>query len=402
MAHAAAPQITSTSTTVGGAEVDLVMVNAVVTFSATATDADGDTLTYKWDFKDGSQIVEGPDKASVQHAFAKAMLLDQPYNVLLTVSDGTLSDVTTVPITVLAPNDGAAGVTNITQDNNITIQNPLNNLSVRTVNSNGGVLELLIDSSGLGAGPFDISTEFQEKPGLTLGNQVVAGYRPVAKFKERTIVKATVTASQAGQEVGQVKMTVPINALETGEFASGSVLKPNPAVITIKKIKGKMYFSGKNDSKLDKVDVSGSFVLPAGYDLAQNQEFWFSAGNVPDMSPIDPKGKMTSVSTEYHYASKVKLKYPRMPKDNKITTGNEDPVQFSFTLNINQLDIYGFATEGITNQLLPGEAGLKTVRRNLQIACVFSGTAYEVVAPVDFSFKSTAAGDAGMFATPKP
>ena len=60
-------------------------------FSAAASDADGDTLTYRWDFGDGSTGAG----ALVEHAYAKA----GTYTAVVTVSDGTESVTDSVTLT---------------------------------------------------------------------------------------------------------------------------------------------------------------------------------------------------------------------------------------------------------------------------------------------------------------
>lgn len=61
------------------------------TFGASTWDVDGDTLTYAWDFGDGATSNE----TTVIHQFADS---NQPYNVTLTVSDGTNEVIKTIKI----------------------------------------------------------------------------------------------------------------------------------------------------------------------------------------------------------------------------------------------------------------------------------------------------------------
>lgn len=71
------PEIQSLGGQLSGAE------GASLIFAAVATDPGADTLTYTWDFGDGSDPVSGTDLASVEHLFAG----DGIYAVQLTVSD---------------------------------------------------------------------------------------------------------------------------------------------------------------------------------------------------------------------------------------------------------------------------------------------------------------------------
>jgi len=60
-----------------------------------SSDADGDPLTYNWDFGDGGSIANG---ATLTHTYVAANV----YTVTLTVSDGTCSDTATSTATIVA------------------------------------------------------------------------------------------------------------------------------------------------------------------------------------------------------------------------------------------------------------------------------------------------------------
>lgn len=70
-------------TSAPSATPDPVIVGGTVTFSASATDPEGDALTYAWDFGDGTNAVG----SQAQHAFMSPGV----YTAQATVSDGTLS-----------------------------------------------------------------------------------------------------------------------------------------------------------------------------------------------------------------------------------------------------------------------------------------------------------------------
>ncbi len=85
-----APEIASLT-----GDSDVQGVNAA-NFSASANDADGDSLTYTWDFGDGSAAVAGINLTDVSHTYA-----DGQYSVTLTVTDGhNGSDTATHQVTV--------------------------------------------------------------------------------------------------------------------------------------------------------------------------------------------------------------------------------------------------------------------------------------------------------------
>jgi hypothetical protein len=77
-----------------------------VTFAATASDSDGDTLTYLWDFGDGYTSSE----QNPTHAYAN----DGEYMATLTVSDGTVTVTKSIPVSIAnavpSVNAGSDGV----------------------------------------------------------------------------------------------------------------------------------------------------------------------------------------------------------------------------------------------------------------------------------------------------
>jgi chitodextrinase len=84
-----APEITSVTLSTGS---KAAKVGQAVTFTAAATDADGDQLTYSWDFGDGTTAAG--DVA--QHSYAGA----GAYRAVVTVSDGGDTATQAVLVTV--------------------------------------------------------------------------------------------------------------------------------------------------------------------------------------------------------------------------------------------------------------------------------------------------------------
>ena len=81
------------------------VIGFAVNFSGTASsDADGDALTYSWDFGDGGSLGNG---ASPQHTYATA----GTYTVTLTADDGTCSDTATTTASIVAEFPAAAFTT---------------------------------------------------------------------------------------------------------------------------------------------------------------------------------------------------------------------------------------------------------------------------------------------------
>jgi len=84
-----APEITATTITSGGKQA---RAGQLLTFSASATDADGDHLDYAWDFGDGTSATG----ALVEHAYARA----GTYTATVTVTDGVDTVVDSVTVAV--------------------------------------------------------------------------------------------------------------------------------------------------------------------------------------------------------------------------------------------------------------------------------------------------------------
>src|SRR5262245_33323020 len=83
-----------------------VRVGNPIAFTATAADPDGDTLTYLWDFGDGT--------TSTEQNPTKAFLAAATRTVTVAVSDGTGNTVTSAPLTVVVQanrNPSANGLT---------------------------------------------------------------------------------------------------------------------------------------------------------------------------------------------------------------------------------------------------------------------------------------------------
>ena len=57
-------------------------------------------------------------------------------------------------------------------------------------------------------------------------------------------------------------------------------------------------------------------------------------------------------------------------------------------MSATNLEVFGFSADGITNALLPSEAGQKSVQRTVQVGFVFGGTAYRAAVPVTFKLSS--------------
>lgn len=84
-----APDLTSATITTGKGKPK---AGDLLAFSAAATDADGDSLRYRWDFGDGT----GAAGALVEHAYTSS----GSYTAVVTVTDGSADATASVPVTV--------------------------------------------------------------------------------------------------------------------------------------------------------------------------------------------------------------------------------------------------------------------------------------------------------------
>ena len=95
---------------------DPIHVNETVKFTSTSTDADGDDLTFTWDFGDGSDLSSEDNPTYIYKE-------ENIYTITLTVSDGTASNSTSREVNVgVEISSNIAPVANFTyQATNLTV-----------------------------------------------------------------------------------------------------------------------------------------------------------------------------------------------------------------------------------------------------------------------------------------
>ena len=91
---------------------NVTAAGGTVAFDCTATDADGDNLTYTWDFGDG----ETSDQEDPEHIYAA----NGSYIVTVTVNDGTDSFTTDPDIVLVGNQAPVAGFTYLTDNLTVT------------------------------------------------------------------------------------------------------------------------------------------------------------------------------------------------------------------------------------------------------------------------------------------
>jgi len=352
--------------------------NAVKAGVSITFTADTDGTKFLWDFGDGS-----PQESTnpVTHTFN----IEGTFTVNLEVSNQAGAATAKLTVKVFAPASGGTGVKNAS-DGDAAIVNPLNGLSVKVMNSEGGVIELSINVDALNRAAFDVSTDFD---GVGGRQSTATGTKPVTKVEKAGIVVATISATDAGTTTlrGKARKTIVVGRKETGEKPL-STAAPASSDINLASMKGKFLF---NKDTPDSVSFVGTIELPAGMDLSQPQEFSMGMGNVIDTVMVDPKGKTSDKGT-LERITKLNIKYPKLPKDETLTTTGQK-AKITITMSTANMDSIGFDTEGITAALRNDEAGEKSVPRSIQVAMVLAGVSYEGTAPVEY--KVSKKGDAG-------
>ena len=361
------------------------LVNTNVTYTLTAMGGDP-TLgqSYSLFFGDGSAVVTGFVAANSSVDVVHVYTTPGTYTVSATLTDGINPGSLTAQELIPAP--GAPGEKNVS-DNTDTVTNPLNNLKISVLNSNGGVIQLGIDVSTLKRETFNVSTNFDDIPGRSA---VVTGIRPVHPFTNHGIFIATVSATDpvTGTLIGKGRKTLALSTRETGEALSANAPSgnaPSPR-ITPFSMKGKFVFSG---SKTDSVSYSGMIKLPPGLDTSKVHELGIAIGNIVSTTTVDAKGAGKSIGA----LKKLKVTYVKFKKG--ATTKGGEVAKIDATLSAAGLVAAGFDTEGIASTAADATKG-KKAPRSIQIAVVLEGVTYEALAPVTFSLSSKA--DSGIIA----
>ncbi len=387
------PTIRSVRATVNGTDVSAVLQGTSVTFIADAIGPNGDTLSYSWDFQDGSTATGN----NIAHTYGPKTPTT-PLKIVLTVRGGGGTAQGTVALKVLAPSSGGVGVLNLGDETHVVVVNPVSKMSVNIARSNGGAIEFVVDTTSLvRAATLDVSTSFKLQPGMAVSDAVQSGYRPAAKFSNCGVVVVESTATDTATKVivGTARRTVALSALETDDVnVTLKLPKPSSSKVKVTGLTGKFTFSGKKDSALDSVSVRSSVALPAGMELGKPQVLSVGLGNVVDSISISAKGSPTAKKGTDGILQKVKVKYPKLAKG-KTTTAGTESAQISFTFSAKDLDRAGFDTDGITNNIAASEKGQKSITRSVQLVYVFGGVAYETLVNVNFGLKTSKNGDTG-------
>lgn len=367
--------------------------NTDVTFNLTATDPDSATLNFSLDFGDTSPAVLGQFTQGVPQSFTHKFTQAGTFTLIVSVTDGGAPITATLSQVLIAPASGGTNVPNISQGGDV-IENPVDGLMIGVSKSDGGVIELSIDASGLRTrDTLTFTTEWGDIAGRAA---VVFGPRPVHGYIQRGIYVAKVTATDStGKMVGKGRKTLAISAGETGEVTTPKVFRkaapatPGPlllnapsTVINLDSMSGKFVFNG---DKKDQVTFSGTFQLPAGYDPTQTHQFSLGMGNIVINAGVDAKGKGIQLdgTTLKKLTISAKLKKGAVAKGGEIARMT---ATFSTAGMVNS----GFDTEGVTRNATDLNAK-NTAPRKIQVAFQLDGAAFESLIPVQFSVSKDSA-----------
>ena len=366
-----------TVTDAAGNPVTSTLTGTALTFTAAATSAATAPITYTWDFGDGSAPISGNP---VTHAYS----IEGTFSAVVSASNGQLSATQSVSITTLAPNSGGQGVPNLSQGLTEII-NPIDKIGISVINSNGGVIQLNIDTDNV-PNVVNLLTQFVDVNSTSLSS---GSSTPLFKAKTFGVFVATATATDAANNPMKGRKTIVVGAAEVGTALTLTAM-PKSQTLSKLSLAGKFNFAAGDSraliplagSSFDTVSFSGVVELPAGLDLSQGQTVDFGIGNILDSVTVSAKGKAT-LPSDNSLVKKFQIKFPKLSKGATTTTAGQ-LATISLTIGGPGFSASGFDTEGVTSKLATGEPAKKPVNRTIQVAFVLGGVAYQVRVPVLF------------------
>lgn len=193
-----------------------------------------------------------------------------------------------------------------------------------------------------------------------------------------------------GKKRGKIRKTITINSTDLGGSAAARDAEAEPradgttdGTLNLASLAGKFLFTS---SKQDKVTFTGSFTLPVGYNPKQTggNDISIGMGNVLDTVHLDEKGKATLPTTE-NRITKFTMRVPKLATG--VATGTET-ARVSMTMNVADLDIQGFDSEGITASVRSDESNQTSVARYVQVDMLVGGQTFSVLSSVEFKLDS--------------
>jgi len=360
------PAITSMS-----ASKDPMFAGDTTTLAAQASNPNNGTLSFTWNFADGTPAGTGNP---VDHSYAAP----GQYTVSVTASDGTyFSQPGPLVMVVDAPNSGGENVKNVA-DGAPPVPNPLNGISITVERSDGGVIELFVDVSAFNRDAFDVATNFNG-PASLLNQTPVKGFHPVQKFTDPNVYVATSTAYTAGTTTfrGKARRTLALSNREVG-LPVKYTEDPASHSMAFKSIRGRFSFSLGQRAAIasDTVTVTALMELPVGLKVTDEHDLSVGVGNIIDHVKLNTRGLGKSTG-DSGSVKRVSIRYPKVDRNTKLTAGPPAKriARIALTLSAKDLVAKGFDTEGVD----PSGNGN---RLQVQTAVVLAGVSYQVSAPV--------------------
>jgi PKD repeat protein len=348
------------------------LINTVVTFTANGVSPAGQTLTYQWNFGDGTAVVTGNP---VTHTYTAT----GEYRVTAGALDqsGRIGIFGNFVQFVADSNDPSLNITTGT-----TTTSP-DGVVITVSPAPVGVLALNLDVTGGSVerrASVDFNTSFLVPSRVATAS--VPGRNPTQKIDREGVVVATATGQDPSSPTNVMRgqKTIPVGATDLGQDPDApDTLTDAQKVMSATKLAGKFDFV---QDKTDQVKLTCELMIPAGYDLTRSHELSVGLANVADRIVLDAKGKPTGLS-DRGVLSKVKIKYPRSKTG---ATTSASIARLDITLAAPNLDEAGFGSDGVT----PDNPG----NIKLQLAVVLAGLPYTGEVPA--TFKVSSKGDKGQ------
>ncbi|MEI6235555.1 MAG: hypothetical protein WCT04_21075 [Planctomycetota bacterium] len=217
------------------------------------------------------------------------------------------------------------------------------------------------------------------------------GLAPSNTFTTPGIYVAKAEAlDSAGGSLGTFRRTIVISAADIGTSSvqNSNEIAPRDSTtdstITLTSMSGKFFFTS---TSADKVIFNGSITLPVGFDpkSATGNDITIAMGNVLDTIHLNEKNKLTLPTTE-GYITRFRMTVPKLPSG--VATGTET-AKVSMTMNVADLDLLGFNSEGISVSLRSDEVGQTSVARFIQIDMLVGGKSYSSLIQVSYATNSS-------------
>lgn len=281
-----------------------------------------------------------------------------------------------------------------------TVVNSKNGLIAQLQKGSQGFVTVNLNVDGV-PGAVDADTNFKDLYGnpagidpavstIFLANSRAAtpGTSPSRVFTMPGIFIAETTAlDMDGNPLGVVRKTIAVSAADVGMSmaaqSSGSQAAsrdvPDPT-ITLNSMRGKFLFTS---SKLDKVTFTGTIALPAGFAPKNpaGNDLTIAMGNVIDTIHLDAKTKLVQPTATGRI---TRFRIAPRKLTNGVAVGGET-AKVNITLNVQDLDVLGFDSEGVTVSVRSDEEGMSPVARFIQVDMLIQGQTFSAVVPVDYS-----------------